>query len=382
VTTLAAVNALVTAEEHFPIHRSERGDIDATLNFTIPANVMTGLLRLTARVSSTARCAGDQAIASVTIDVNLQQQLQVAALRIGYDGPNAAGNANVQFPAPPLNGAASSAAAACDFALTIYPVSSNLNLRDLGTVDAHARLDDPAIPAGGCDANWLPIIGLVANARTNDGNQPGWIYFGFVTNNIPITHGNTGCASGGNAAALVGGAGTVFAHEAGHQMSLGHAPCGVVGEVNSRYPLYEPYDMGITTVNADGDTEYHDASIGEYGLDINNGAIFDPLVCEDFMSYCGPPWVSLYSHDRLCNNLTLNPITLPTGASGAMAGMDDGSGTSKDAGSNEPHPRITITGHVDAEGKVSVFSVARMKVLRRLRWQGYDLRGATRRRER
>ncbi len=364
VTTLSAVNAPYTAEESFPSYQLERGDINASLNFIVPANVMTGLLRMRATVSSTAQCAGSSTTDSVTVDVNLQQQLQVAALRIGYDGPNAAGTANVVHAPPPLNGVGNTVAAECDFALSIYPVSSTLNLRDLGTEDASAPLNATVFAAGGCDSNWSPIIGLVADARTNDGNQPGWVYFGFVTDNIPITHGNIGCASGGNAAGLVGWNPVVFSHEAGHQMGLPHSPCGRVGTPNSAYPTYLPYDTTASTVDASGNTVYAHASIGEYGLDINNGDIFDPSTAKDFMSYCDPEWVSLYSHDYMSNSSLLNPVALSTGFAVAMADLGGGSGSggSKSKGSSEPRPRITITGYVDAEGNFMVSNVARMAV--------------------
>jgi hypothetical protein len=71
VTRLSAVNAPYTAEESFPGYNFERLNINSTLNFIVPANVMTGLLRLTVTVSSTDRCAGDPATTAITVDVNL-----------------------------------------------------------------------------------------------------------------------------------------------------------------------------------------------------------------------------------------------------------------------------------------------------------------------
>ena len=63
---------------------------------------------------------------------------------------------------------------------------------------------------------------------------------------------------------------------------------------DSDYPTYEPYPS---------------ASIGEYGLDINNGNILRPMVVGpfDFMSYCFPQWMSVYHHKKLINNPLLNP---------------------------------------------------------------------------
>jgi hypothetical protein len=366
VATLSAINAPYTAEESYPPYPFERNDINTTLNFIIPSNNMSGLLRLTVTASSNDQCAGLSATDNVTIDVNLQQQLQVAALRIGYDGPNLAGTGTETHPAPPLNGAGGNTVAAeCDFALTSFPVSSNLNLRGIGVENANAPLITTPL-AGGCDPNWFPIVDLVEDHRINDENQAGWIYYGFVTPNIPINHNpccNTGCAVSIDAAGIIVN-GRTFAHEAGHQIGMGHAPCGAVGEVDARYPQYEPYDTGVTTVNPNGDTEWQDASIGEYGLNINNGGIFDPNICVDYMSYCGQRWVSIHSYDYMTNNMALNPVELASGFS--SGGVDEpigaGTGYFETPDDDMPRPLITIRGHVDESGNVSVRNVARMVI--------------------
>ena len=86
-----------------------------------------------------------------------------------------------------------------------------------------------------------------------------------------------------------------MAHELGHACGRPHAPCGTPGDPT--YPAYEPYDPAGTPT----------ASIGEYGLDISTGFIFSPATFKDFMSYCGPRWVSLHNYGRLTNNASLDP---------------------------------------------------------------------------
>ena len=49
------------------------------------------------------------------------------------------------------------------------------------------------------------------------------------------------------------------------------------------------------------------AEIGEYGFNISNGQIFSPENTFDYMSYCGPQWMSLYQHNRLINHARLDP---------------------------------------------------------------------------
>ena len=89
-----------------------------------------------------------------------------------------------------------------------------------------------------------------------------------------------------------------MAHEIGHYLGLAHAPCGTPGDPN--YPAYEPHDPASSP----------NASIGEYGLNINNGNVLRPQTFKDYMSYCGPGWISLYHHGRLINNSLLDPTTV------------------------------------------------------------------------
>ena len=64
-----------------------------------------------------------------------------------------------------------------------------------------------------------------------------------------------------------------IAHELGHNMGLGHAPCGTRGDPS--YP-------------------YADGSIGSWGYDFRKGRLVPPSLHKDLMSYCGPDWISDY----------------------------------------------------------------------------------------
>ena len=66
--------------------------------------------------------------------------------------------------------------------------------------------------------------------------------------------------------------------------------------IDAGYPAYEPYDPANSPT----------ASLGEYGLDITNGTIHPPTE-KDYMSYCGPAWISLYHHAKLAYNDAFNP---------------------------------------------------------------------------
>ena len=64
----------------------------------------------------------------------------------------------------------------------------------------------------------------------------------------------------------------IIAHELGHNMSLGHAPCGTLGDPN--YPDPE-------------------GSIGTWGYDFRTEELVPPWH-KDIMSYCGPIWIGEY----------------------------------------------------------------------------------------
>ena len=67
----------------------------------------------------------------------------------------------------------------------------------------------------------------------------------------------------------------LVAHELGHNLSLGHAPCGGPGWVDLGFP-------------------YSDGSIGAWGYDFRDGGSLVPPSMWDLMSYCDPYWISDY----------------------------------------------------------------------------------------
>jgi hypothetical protein len=268
-------------------YATERQTINATLNFIIPAEKMCGNLRLRATVSSPY---GDSAESIIYIHATLQQTLKVRGIMVGYSGPNNSG-VNIILPAPTLADLQATSA----WTLLTYPIESTAIYGSAGSITWNLPLTDAPSCNGCCSPNWVALNAAVQAQRVADGNKTDVLYYGLMAVGIPMGA-VIGCNSGGVSTGANGDEVTM-AHELGHACGLPHAPCNVPGDPN--YPAYEPYDP----------PNFPKASIGEYGLDISNGAIFPPSVFKDMMAYCGPRWISLYNYGRLTNNANLNPIT-------------------------------------------------------------------------
>jgi hypothetical protein len=77
--------------------------------------------------------------------------------------------------------------------------------------------------------------------------------------------------------------GDTMAQELGHNfIGLEHTPCGNPDNPDPDYPVHPGFRRG---------------SIGEFGFD--GARVYDPATYADFMSYCGPNWVSPYTFGRL-----------------------------------------------------------------------------------
>ena len=286
----------VTAEPS-PNYAVERGNAGRSLNFVLPASVMRGRVRLKAQVNVPGTTWQDEWIEE--LDVSLSQTLRIRGIPMRYLGPDARGN-QISLPAPTLANFQSTAGTT----LRMYPVSQTPDISLAGTFTWSAPLLG-AIVNGQCPQSWNDLLFWLSIARVVDGNRTDALYYGLFPNGIP-TGGASGCGGGG--AGVGSGAvndGMTMAHELGHVLGLSHGPCGLgagdAGDPN--YPAYEPYD---TTAN-------RIASIGEYGMDVTNGTIYPPSYVADFMSYCGPSWISLYHMQRLIQHQRLNPTWVGDG---------------------------------------------------------------------
>jgi hypothetical protein len=102
------------------------------------------------------------------------------------------------------------------------------------------------------------------------------------------------------------GAGSTLAQELAHAMGRKHAPCGSPQAIDAKFP-------------------YADGGIGVWGYDVLKKALINPGDrYRDFMSYCGPTWVSDYTFKGLYERMEIvsqQQQALPgTGAQATGAG--------------------------------------------------------------
>ena len=239
----------------------------------IPTNVREGDLQasVNARIPGTAVQPGVELVVEVDPDGTADSTLGIAR-RIPETG-----RLGIDVRAMPT------------FNLTVIPMLYDEH-PDSSLIDAaEAMAADPqANPQLEPTRSLLPVGGLNVTAH-----DPVWVSTGSQTSLLLLVEGirvmegsegyYTGIASTFGGIAYLGGRSSVstgnpviMAHEFGHNMSLGHAPCHVEGD-----PLY-PYAGGV---------------IGAWGYDSQGDTLISPQV-PDLMGYCSPNWVSDYHFSK------------------------------------------------------------------------------------
>ncbi|HVY30133.1 MAG TPA: M66 family metalloprotease [Polyangiaceae bacterium] len=95
-----------------------------------------------------------------------------------------------------------------------------------------------------------------------------------------------GTSAAGMGVAFPETAAGTFVHELGHIYRRPHAPCGNPASPDASYP-------------------YTGAKLGSWGYDFQTHEIFDPETHFDFMSYCGPDWISDYNYQQILERIVV-----------------------------------------------------------------------------
>jgi hypothetical protein len=378
VATLLPVWPGTVPSQRDPDYVTERRTIRASINFVVGAALMEGMVRVTARIWAAADAARTPIDTwQETVDATLLQTLRVRGIFVHYNGPdptsNPANPPTVDLAAPGLANLQSTAA----WTLTTNPVEATGVFSSAGQINWFAPLNDAATSPGSCSATWAALNYWLWLMKKHDGNRSDVIYYGLLPAQVPVGA-VTGCEAHGVSAGRDRDQRSM-AHEIGHGAKLLHAPCGLPRfllvttdtsmtfvpnpTIDANYPAYEPYDPNNSPT----------ASLGEYGLDITNGTIHPPTQ-KDYMSYCGPAWISLYHHAKLVYNDAFNPRSVGVQHWQPPDLVDpylwpweyipdppfwDGPGDRM----QKAQPVITVLGMADGTGGLEVRSVMRLQAL-------------------
>jgi hypothetical protein len=135
-------------------------------------------------------------------------------------------------------------------------------------------------------ANLLPII---AELRSSENADPNVYYHAFIDvggSSIAGLFGISYIANDTEGDANPTLAVETFTHETGHAQGLAHVECPTVAAA-------EP----------DGAYPYADGRIGNWGFGIREFMMYDPEDAYDYMSYCGPSWVSDWTWNKVAQRV-------------------------------------------------------------------------------
>jgi hypothetical protein len=113
-------------------------------------------------------------------------------------------------------------------------------------------------------------------------------------------------------------------HELGHNFGRGHVNCsGRESNPDANYP-------------------YPGGAIGQYGLDLASGQLYDPHHYADFMSYCDPTWTSDYTYWNIYHYRHSMAVQSPEPAA--------------------PEQAVFVSGVISPDGEISLRPVYRQTV--------------------
>jgi hypothetical protein len=267
--TLSPIGGPIAAKTLSAVDRAQIGD---TLNFEVSWQLAQGPLACKLHVFDPDHPADSRDLA-FSLDFVDVPPLDVHSVLLHYRGPDY-WNTPVDVTATSLDVLVS-----LDYVLRTYPIS-DFNFDGCEVLDWTEKV---ATSQGIAD-----LFAHVGDMRAMSGSNDIYICEmpGAVTCSSP-------CGLGGDGVALYfTDNGPEASHEIGHALGRSHTQCAITaGGADPNYPSYPGLPQG---------------SIGEVGVDVRDVSALDPHSTFDFMSYCGPVWVSPYTYLALKDAVVAN----------------------------------------------------------------------------
>jgi hypothetical protein len=266
--TINPLNGPIAPKRDAAIRRSNADD---TLNFLIPGPFSSAQLEYRVRVFDSAHPdepGYTSGRVQDTLTFTQAVPLRVRGVGVHYTGMS------LNIPAPTVVDLRNT----LSFVQKTYPVGQ-VFLTGMDVIDYDGDFTD--MSGDGCGEGWGGLLEILRDMQGDSDD----IYYGLVPSGVPLGWGGCGGGDGQVAAGPVG-AGATAAQEIAHAFDRDHAPCGGAENTDPNYPVYDALPTG---------------SIGEFGID-DSGAVQDPSTTFDFMSYCGPTWISPYTYESLQQN--------------------------------------------------------------------------------
>jgi hypothetical protein len=251
---------------------SSRAELNSTINIPLPADWLSGDVDLTVRLDPDNLIQEDDTTNNAItqrLKFNPVPPLKIKIVPIRYQDRVT----NSIYPAPTTD-------TISDYIRRTYPVP-------YVELSWHAPYEFYGDLRKGDEFSRL--LNEITALKASEGALPSEVYYALV----PISNGSTSWWNGGIAGigwvgmrASVGlntsNSGQIAAHELGHNLGMSHTPCGSAAGTDPNYPFL-------------------DGSIGNFGLDVFTGTLYNPETAKDLMSYCNPKWISDYTYRVLYN---------------------------------------------------------------------------------
>jgi hypothetical protein len=270
-----------------------------SFNFFLPqAWVSSGDLRVQAEVNPLHKVA-ESDYTNNTLDVNAVDIRQTATVNVGLVPVKTSGLLPSIKNNPDVNSMMAWFRAA-------FPTGRITDWYMVGNLSGSYDLTDTS--GGGCGPGWRDLLVDLEDIYDSWSKRPPNAFvYGLLQTGVPTAWDGCGSPTTGTAAGFVGAnQGPTLAHEAGHVYKRNHAPsdrnaAGNVTNPACSNPANE--DLSYPQYTSPTGANYDRCSIGEVGLNVVTGTLFDPAGTYDLMSYCGPEWISPYNWEGIAYNI-------------------------------------------------------------------------------